>query len=422
MSQEEVQSNPLASVSITFEGTKTNHALLRTHLHKLTRARTVGELHERCTRALNKLTALDAFKSCKTTILPGTEINTAIVEFEIKDLRWWELSLGFNTDNEGGRSIVSGILRNLRNRAEQTRVSTEYKHNTGTYGYEFTHIDKLFDPKHFQLVYSLKKSSEEVDQNVIENAYGGSISLETYDGAHKLSIGRKVRTNLIAAEYASMELLRQELPTSAKNSLTHTYTVDRRDSSDYTRSGYLASLTNEIALGNTTRFHKVEAKGTRYFELLKDSPLQLSGSLGFFMPWNFTKSHINDRFRGRYIKGFRSVGDRFPPADPSQHGKYLVEGDDLGKLSQLQLEAKLHFYNLPFLEKISLTPFVYSNLIVIDPLHTKSAEHFKQQTRGSVGFGLGWNMAFGRIDFSYASKVYSKAGDVSAEFQVLFAQ
>lgn len=422
MSQEEVQSNPLASVSLKFIGTKTDPALLRAHLYKLSRARTVGELHEKIGAALNRLTSLDAFRSCRTTILPDRGLNTAVIEFDIKDSRWWECSLGFTTDNEGGRSIVNGIFRNLRGRAEQTRVATEYKHNTGTWGYELTHADKLFNPKHYQVSYSLKKSGEEIDQNVIENSYGGSVALETFDGAHKLVLARKVRTNQIAAEFASLELLRQELATTAKNSLTYTYTTDSRDNSTQPKAGYIATLTNELALGSDVRFHKVEGRVSQYYELFRDIPLQLSGQLGFFMPWGFTKTQINDRFRGRYIKGFRSVGDRFPSADPAQQGKYLVEGDDLGKLSQLQLEAKLHFYNLPFLQRAGLTPFIYGNMIVIDPLYTKSADHFKQQMRGSAGFGLGWNMAFGRIEFSYASRVFTKPGDVSAEFQILFAQ
>jgi outer membrane protein assembly factor BamA len=421
MSQEEVRSNPLGSIGLRFSGTKTHSALLRAHLSQLTHARTVGDLHDRLAAALNKLTRLDAFKTTATTIYPGSGVNTAVVHFDIKDLRWWEMSLGFNTDNEGGRSVVSGIVRNVLGRAEQTRVQTEFKHNTGTWGYELSHVDKLFSPKHYSVSYSAKKASDELDQNVIENSYGGSVSLETFDGVHRVTLGRKVRTNAIAVEYASLALLREELATTAKNSLTHTYTLDTRDNSEQPTTGRQTTVTNEVALGHDASFHKVEGRVSQYFPLFPDIPLQVSGYLGFFTPWAFTKTNINDRFRGRYLKGFRSVGDRVPPANPEQVGKYLVEGDDLGKLSQMSLEAKLHFYNMPFLQRAGLIPFIYGNLIVVDPLHTKSAAHFQQQTRGSLGFGLGWNMAFGRIEFTYASRVFSKPGDVPAEFQILFA-
>jgi outer membrane protein assembly factor BamA len=417
----EEESTPLTSISLNFEGTKTSSALLTAYLHKLTRARTVGDLHQKLAGALAKLSHLDAFETSSAMILPGQQLNSAVVQFDLKDSRWWDLRLGVDASNEGGRSIVSGIVRNLRGRADQTQAAVEYKHNTGTWGYELSHTDKLFRPEHYSASFSVKKATEELDQNVLEDSFGGAVSFKTLDGVHGLTLGRTIRTNLIATEFASIELLRNELPATAKNSLTHTYKLDTRDNDEQPRAGYLATVTNEVAVGNDACFHKVEGRVSEYFELLPDITLQLSGILGFFLPWTFHKTKINDRFRGRYLKGFRSVGDRFPSVDAGQYGKYLVEGDDLGKMSQLSAEAKVHFYNTPILHAAGLTPFLYSNLIIVDPLHTKSASHFQKQARGSLGFGLGWNTAFGRVEFSYATRVFSKPGDVAAELQVLFA-
>jgi hypothetical protein len=125
---------------------------------------------------------------------------------------------------------------------------------------------------------------------------------------------------------------------------------------------------------------------------------------------------MTDRYRGRYVRGFTCVGDREPPADEKQRGVYNIEGDDLGKNSQLQLEAKLHFYNAPVLNTLNIFPFIYGNAIVIDP-----AKRDLKEVRGSFGFGLGWALNVGRIELCYATRVYGKPGDVPAELQLLFS-
>lgn len=84
------------------------------------------------------------------------------------------------------------------------------------------------------------------------------------------------------------------------------------------------------------------------------------------------------------------------------------------------MEAKLHFYQTPYLTYAGMTPFVYASLYTVNPASLASAQLI-QATRGAVGFGLGWNTIFGRVEFAYASKVWSKPGDVPAEFSVLFS-
>lgn len=56
------------------------------------------------------------------------------------------MQMGFNADNEGGRSTFSANLKNLRKKADLTQLSLDYKHNTGTFGYSMLHNDKLFLP------------------------------------------------------------------------------------------------------------------------------------------------------------------------------------------------------------------------------------------------------------------------------------
>jgi hypothetical protein len=93
------------------------------------------------------------------------------------------------------------------------------------------------------------------------------------------------------------------------------------------------------------------------------------------------------------MRGFTSVGDREPPADEKQRGVYNVEGDDMGNNSQFTIETKLHCYNAPVLAHLNLFPFIFGNYILINPLGFNFNE-----SRGAVGFGIGWALNVGRID------------------------
>lgn len=270
-------------------------------------------------------------------------------------------------------------------------------------------------------MYSVRKFSEELDQNITEHGYGGNIVLKSFNGKHKFEIGRYVRTNKIAVEYASIKLLKEELPVSVKNYLTHTYTRDSRDDPQETRSGSLLTLSNEFAVGADTRFHKIDLKYHQYFPILSHLSLQTSFGIGAFLPWINTKTHVNDRYRSRYTKGFRAVGTREQPADANIRGRFAIEGDELGKLSALNMEVKLHFYQTPIISGVGLVPYIYANMICEEPhKFTSARQYISENARGSVGIGLGWIGAFGRVEFSYASHVWKRPGDVSAEFQVLF--
>ncbi|CAG9311846.1 unnamed protein product [Blepharisma stoltei] len=415
--------NPILNVELEFQHTSTNPEVLKKYFRSLTKSRSVEDLHEKIKESVYKLNALDLYKGCDVIVLPGKAIDSALIQFVLKDKRWWSLSFGATADNEGGKSVLSAHFRNLRGKADLTNVNVEYKLNTGTWGYEMFHHDRLYMPGKWETMYSVKKYSDELDQNIKEHAYGGSFSLRSSDGKHKLEAGRYIRTNEIATEYASLPLLKQELPVSVKNYIAHTYTRDLRDNPSEPRTGILSTLTNEFAFGGDVNFHKIDFKIHHYFPILSDIVFQSTFGLGAFMPWRNTKTRINDRYRSRYIKGFQAIGTREQPADPAMRGKYAIEGDDLGKLSVLNMEAKIHFYNSPVLSGVGLVPYIYANMICEEPhKFTNAKTYFKEKARGSFGIGLGWVGGFGRIEFSYASHVWKKPGDVSAEFQVLFGE
>lgn len=411
----------LVDVSLAASGSRTQPGLLERFLAPLAATGSVGELQERLLESLQKLNDLSSFKRCDMEVHPGQKPDSAVVKLNFEPLRWWGLSMGVDANNEGARTTTTALFRNLRGRCDETRLSFEYKPTTSRTGVEISHLDRLFVPGTWQGVYALRNYNDEVDVNLVETGYEGSFTLKSLDGTHQFCIGRAVRTSLIAWERASLELLKGEMPVNARNRLSYTFNLDGRNDKLAPTKGHFLSLTNELAYGADTRYHKVEIRGKQYFPVSSRIALEFSGFLGMILPWESSKHHVTDRYRGLYMKGFRSVGPRTPSANPSLAGKYHLDGDDLGQSSQLSLESKLLFYATPILHSVGLVPFIYANAIGINPrAMTRPVDYVRTQMRTSVGFGLGWSMALGRIEFSYASKVWSKPGDYPAEFQVLF--
>jgi outer membrane protein assembly factor BamA len=164
------------------------------------------------------------------------------VVFNFKDKKWWALSVGFVSDKEGGKTSTSFMFRNLRGKSDLTKLNLEYKHNTRTYGYEFSHSDPFFIMNKLETVLSLYSGSEEIDQNIIEHNLSGTYTFLDKTGKHRLSLGRVLRTNQIIAEKASAKLLADEIPVSAKNHVSYVYHVNETDDNNKPKNGYLLEI------------------------------------------------------------------------------------------------------------------------------------------------------------------------------------
>lgn len=412
--------HPLLDIELQFLNTKANSHLLSSLLSFLKNSATLQQFNYNLFQAIQLLSTLDTFKSCDVEIQPGKHTNDVLVKFLMKDYRFYSLSTGFTADKQGERVYVEGCLRNLRRRCDSTKFKLEYSHTVDSYNYELDHHDRLFIPGKLAALYSLSKTTEEIDTNVLQHKYGGTFNLQTSDQRHSFYLSRYVRTNSIAVEYASRALL-NELPVNLIYQLGHWYKHSTTDNPSAPTTGYIFSLNNELATGNSV-YHKADISYSHYFSLFTDVVLQNSFKLGMFLPWSFTKTFFNDRYRYRFVKGFRQIEEREQPAKlpAGASPETSIYGDDLGRMSSLSLESKLHFYNTPFLSKIGLTPFLYANLIVPEVLRHKYSE-YKDHARGSVGLGLGLQFGPARVELAYTSQVFKKSGDIGAEFQMVFA-
>jgi hypothetical protein len=411
---------PLASVSLEFLNTKTNPQLLYKLLQSVRKAPNLKELQHRLGKASGTLKGLDIYKNCDIGIYPGASLDTAIARFDFKEHNMLNWDMKFFPTNKGMQAALGLKLRNLTGHADITRFNVNYLLNSKSIIYDFRHYDQLLSPGKLRSLIKLEKGMRGLDSNVMEDKYGGGVYLISADKVHTLGAGRFIRTNIFNPDYASQALL-NEIPVSSLNFLSYLYTCYTLDSLLYPRKGVHLLIRNQVAYGDA-RYHKLDIHFSRYLALNSQLILESSLLFGMFTPFEMAKTFFNDRYRTDNIKGFRSIGAREPPcqAFASENPNFI--GDEMGKLSLLQLEAKLHLCDLPLLRSLHVAPFVYGNLVLADPLKMKfSYDDAVNEVRGSYGVGLRINTFLGRIEISYTTRTFSKPGDlVAAGTQVTY--
>ena len=405
--------NPITFVSIKFEETSVDHDILLNYLHHLTHSRTVSDLHKRISQSIIKLNLLDSFSGCKASVYPGKLIDTAEVRFKLYDKRNVGGNIGF--DSDPFKLSLIGYLRNFYHRPSISTLQLNSDITMKNVDFEFIHNDKLTFQNYLQSALKIGTYSEPLDVNIEEKSYGGSISLSTHDKKHLIEIGRNVRTNIITTENASAELLKNAILPTDKNYISYTYYYKNDEFDPNSAFNLDFQLKNEWAIGKKLWYHKIEANVNHYYYFNKSTYLWNTLNLGYIPNLFSNRYHINDTFRYKNVKGFKYLGRREKPHDDFLVDKINVPGDFLGSRSQVTLESKIISKGFPFFNKFGISPFIYTNFAYIP-----EKSNFKENLRASTGFGLCWDLAIGRLEFSYASKVWKQEGDRSAEFQAFF--
>lgn len=400
----------LTKVELRTEASSLDGPLLAALLSPVSASRSVKELHQRILTSVQTLHRLQVFQGVAVQILPGSQVDTALVQYDFQCLRWWSLGLQMGISREGGRLFPSLLLRNIRGIADQTTGNVEFKPNTKTWGLSFDHASPAVLPNSWGVKFNYHIRQKQLDLNLHVLERGEAVTISSHDGSQAVTLGRDVRTNQPCIDRASMDMLQKAILTSEKYYVAHEWQSSSQDLEE--TQGYSVRLRNELAFGPSTRAHTVDLTCTQLLPLHKDLVLQVTGWWRWMPSWNFTTVHYNDRLRTTFLKGFRSIGERNPPADRTLSPRFYAPGDSVGSTNVTTAEAKLHFRKTPALHHLGLSPFLYGNAVAVG---LGSAG-----LRGSLGLGVDWQTRLGRVEMAYTAKVVTRAGDLPAEFQVLY--
>jgi len=400
----------LTKVEVRTEASHLDGPLLAELLSPVSASRSVKELHQCIIASVQTLHSLQVFRRVDVQILPGSQVDTALVQYDFQCLRWWSLGLHMDNSREGGRLFPSLLLRNIRGIADRTTSNLEFKPNTKTLGLSFNHASPAVLPTSWGLNFNYHIRQKQIDLNLHVLEKGEAVTVTSHDGRHAVTLGRDVRTNQPCIDRASMDMLQKAILTSEKYYVAHEWRKSSLDEEE--TQGHSVRVRNELAFGPATRAHTVDLTCTQLLPLHNNLVLQLSGWWRWMPSWNFTTVHYNDRLRATFLKGFRSIGDRNPPADSKLNPRFYAPGDSVGSTNVTTAEAKLHFRKTPGMHNLGLSPFLYGNAVAVG-LGTAGL-------RGSLGLGVDWQTRLGRVEVTYAAKVVTRAGDLPAEFQVLY--
>lgn len=93
----------LTKVEVQTQGSHLDAQLLAELLSPVSTARSVREMHQHIVHSVKTLNGLKMFDQVGVKILPGNQVDTALVQYDFKGLQRWTFGLRMSMSREGGR-------------------------------------------------------------------------------------------------------------------------------------------------------------------------------------------------------------------------------------------------------------------------------------------------------------------------------
>ncbi|XP_060695446.1 sorting and assembly machinery component 50 homolog isoform X1 [Hemiscyllium ocellatum] len=324
---------------------RTKDDLLIYEIADVFKAKNLIEVMKKSHEARERLLRLGIFRNVEV-LIDTAEGEEALAEgldviFEVKEMR--RLTGSYNTmvgNNEG--SMVLGLkLPNLFGRAEKITFQFSYGTKETSYGLSYFkpqpgNFDKNFSVNLYKVTGQFPWSSLRETDRGVSTEYNFPI-WKTHHALKWEGVWRELSSLSRTASFS----VREESGHSLKSSISHTMTVDTRNSAILPKRGALLKINQELAgyTGGDVNFLKEDVELQLNTSLLWDSVLSASLWGGLLVPMGDKPSSIADRF---YLGGPTTVrGFSMYSIGPQSEGDYLG--------GEAYWAGGLHFYTpLPF--------------------------------------------------------------------------
>ncbi|XP_041072129.1 sorting and assembly machinery component 50 homolog [Carcharodon carcharias] len=324
---------------------RTKDDLLVYEIADVFKAKNLIEVMKKSHEARERLLRLGIFRNVEVLIdtAQGEEALSEGLDviFEVKEMR--RLTGSYNTmvgNNEG--SMVLGLkLPNLFGRAEKITFQFSYGTKETSYGLSYFkpqpgNFDKNFAVNLYKVTGQFPWSSLRETDRGVSTEYNFPI-WKTHHSLKWEGVWRELSSLSRTASFS----VREESGHSLKSSISHTMTVDTRNSAILPKRGALLKINQELAgyTGGDVSFLKEDVELQFNSSLLWDSVLSASLWGGLLVPIGDKPSSIADRF---YLGGPTTVrGFSMYSIGPQSEGDYLG--------GEAYWAGGLHFYTpLPF--------------------------------------------------------------------------
>jgi len=374
-------------------------------------------------------------------IPPDDAYTYTDVTIRVKERRMLRAKVQTYVESKGSEGgVETGVtLNNGLGLAEQLNATFSYgSKSSGAATLQATKPRFQGLPIRLGVVTGYSTSTRAIQSSYDEKIRKVECSVKHMDGGHELTAGTNWRDILPVRnpdnlyEYAASGLILSQAKPSLKNSITYSYTYDKRNHMfGPSKGSYLRASTEVAAFGGDVQFSKSQLKVQQFWPILENilpgSSIGASFQAGFLMPFSTkevtevgSSSSICDRFwlggplefRGFSFKG---AGPRTSPNKPGAKGGDSLGGDVTWSVGY---SVSLPFPH-PVLHDAGMRTQLFMNAGNLCAYET-SFRSLILGSRVSCGVGVVFPLAFGRLEANYSHILRANSRDQEKRFQLGF--
>ena len=355
-------------------------------------------------RSEKRIKDLGFFSKVDVFTQPGDAQDKVDVEVNVTEQSTGELSFG------AGFSTSDGLL------GQDLKLSTTLSFKSSLFDISFTEpyfLDRKLAAG-FDLYHTTRDNQSESSYDLSRTGLGLRLGYDLTEDL-KQELGYTIaQTKVDNVDSDASLLIKEQEGSRIKSAVTQKLTYDQRDSKLFPTSGYVLTLSNELAgLGGDQRSIQTVGQGTYYIPISEGWTLSVGGEGGSIFGLG-QDVPIYERFflGGSSFRGFETGG--LGPRDRST-------GDSLGGEGYFKQTNELSFpLGLP--DELGVSGRVFTDVGSIAGVSDTSGADVIDDfaIRASTGFGVSWRSPLGVIAIDYGIPVLKESYDKTESIRISF--
>ena len=367
-------------------------------------------------RSRQRLNNLNFFEKVDIEQVPGSVPDKTVIKVDVEEKSTGSLSFGIGYSSTTGPLADFSIReRNLLGKGQDLKLGALIAASRSEIDLSFT--EPYFLDREIAAGFDLRRVNRDLqDESSFDSRTTGGALRAGYpitENLHqrwKYTLEKKEVTDV--ASDASNFIQAAE-GTTTLSEISHNLSYDRRDSAIRPTDGYIVRLTNDLAgLGGNTRYIRNQLKGIKYYPVLDQWVLSVSGTVGHIFGLG-KDVNLLDRFfvGGDSLRGFTNSG--IGPRDRTSK-------DALGGEWKYTASTELSFpVGLP--AELGVKGRVFTDIGSAGKIEPSGPTvDDTGSLRASVGTGVTWISPFGPIGLDLGFPLLSEDFDEEETLRVNF--
>ena len=264
-------------------------------------------------RSRQRLNNLNFFEKVDIEQVPGSVPDKTVIKVDVEEKSTGSLSFGIGYSSTTGPLADFSIReRNLLGKGQDLKLGALIAASRSEIDLSFT--EPYFLDREIAAGFDLRRVNRDLqDESSFDSrTTGGALRAgypitENLRQRWKYTLEKKEVTD-VASDASNFIQAAEGTTTLSK--ISHNLSYDRRDSAIRPTDGYIVRLTNDLAgLGGNTRYIRNQLKGIKYYPVLDQWVLSVSGTVGHIFGLG-KDVNLLDRFfvGGDSLRGFTNAG------------------------------------------------------------------------------------------------------------------